>query len=372
MPASLLPMARAATISRHELGEVDYQAPSLQSALSALGLAPAVFRYAGAAVLGTVGAASTDSRELVVDALDIEPGLRGGTLYLCGGWGSWGEPPVACVDRLDVSFGIWEAAQPMPSGRHSAAAAAMAGCLYVVGGVGSDALELGPPVPLATVIRLETDRRTWSPAPPMPAGRCDAGAAALNCALYVCGGQSLSDPALCTTIRLRLDADEWEELSEMEEGRAGLAMSAVLGHLYVFGGRDVDACALDSAEYLEPDSSEWEALPCMMQKRWGAAAACVSLRLFVCGGIEGAGGKPLASVEEFDYITCIWSYVASMLEGRLWLASASSGGQLFVCGGVGNGYETLKSMERFDPMTGTWSLSESLAIGRRGAVFVVA
>jgi len=341
---------------------------SLQFVLDTAGLALHIFRGTGRAALAALASASLAAREVAASTLEAEPSLGSTSVFICGGWGAWGEPPLADVECFSLATGEWEPAPPMPEGRHSAAAATFSGGLYVCGGIsGADDGHR----PVATVFRLDVLRLLWESAPPLLGERCDAAVAAVDGVLYVCGGQSASDPALCTVECLRPQADAWEAAADMLEGRAGLAVAAAPGILCAFGGRSEEGAVLDSAESFLGGSGVWEALEPMSQKRWGAAAGCAARRLFVCGGIAGHGREPLASVEEFDYITGFWTPLAPMSEGRWCAAAASAAGRLFILGGVGKAYKSLDTAERLDPETGAWSACLPMSKVRRGAVAAV-
>mmetsp|Transcript_29925 Transcript_29925/g.85769 ORF Transcript_29925/g.85769 Transcript_29925/m.85769 type:complete len:361 (-) Transcript_29925:236-1318(-) len=340
----------------------------LQYVLETAGLALHIFRGTGQAALTALATASLAAHEIATATVELEPSLGSRFIFVCGGWGAWGEPPITDVECLSLSGGDWELAPSMPEGRHSAAAAAVAGGLYVCGGISG--MEDGQR-PVATVVRFDMFSRLWEYAPPMLGERCDAAATAMDGVLYVCGGQSVSEPALSTIECLRSQATEWEAVPEMLEGRAGLAVTVTPGVLYAFGGRNEDGAVLDTAECYMIDSDGWGALEPMSQKRWGAVACSAAHRLFVCGGIAGHGREPLASCEEYDYITGMWNGLSSMAEGR-WCAAATSGiGRLYVVGGVGKGYKTLDTAERFDPETGVWSTCSPVTSVRRGAVAAV-
>merc|ERR1712050_753444 len=93
----------------------------------------------------------------------------------------------AAVERFDPATGLWQHVPPLNEARADAVAATLAGTLYVCGGYGSD----GQPV--RSVERWNAITGTWVLAPPMAACRALAAACACDGRLIVCGGLGDSD-----------------------------------------------------------------------------------------------------------------------------------------------------------------------------------
>jgi len=144
--------------------------------------------------------------------------------------------------------------------------------------------------------------------------------------------------------------------------------------------------ALDSAEIWDPDSGAWAEIDHLLSPRLGAVAVTLSDgRVLVVGGVpEWGGDVPLASAEIFDPGDGSWSPAGrlSVPRARFALVALADGGALVVGGELtGAGPEgvivhspgVMSNVERFDPTTGTWSLTDEFdAAGRRPATAVLA
>jgi len=88
-------------------------------------------------------------------------------------------------------------------------------------------------------------------------------------------------------------------------------------------------------------------------------------KIYFVGGTNASGAKNI--VERYDPVTNTWEMIDSMSVAREGVASAVLDGKLYAIGGVG-----LTSVEIFDPSVGTWSAGVSLpnVVHRGGAITV--
>ena len=84
--------------------------------------------------------------------------------------------------------------------------------------------------------------------------------------------------------------------------------------------------------------------------------------------MSGTGAS--SSVEVYDPSTGQWTATAEMLEGRInHSATLLPGGKLLVAGGIDSVIDAgaaSASAELYDPNTGTWTVTESMAVARSG------
>jgi hypothetical protein len=157
--------------------------------------------------------------------------------------------------------------------------------------------------------------------------------------------------------------------------RAFYSMSVLpSGKVLVAGGRVLDVLSAE-AYLFDPASGAWTQTGAMATAR--AHHAAVLLRdgrvLVAGGGGAGAGAAVgLASAEIYDPSTGTWSATGSMATSRYYFsATPLRDGTVLVAGGVhpeevdgSPVYGETSSCERYDPSTGAWSAVEPLASAR--------
>src|SRR5262249_50552088 len=135
------------------------------------------------------------------------------------------------------------------------------------------------------------------------------------------------------------------------------------GRVLVAGGdNDGFGTILASAEIFNPASGTWTATGNMTAVRKGQTATLLSDgRVLVAGGDNG---PRLASAEIFNPATGAWATTSSMAVARSGHAMTLLGdGRALVAGGLTNGSatSTQASAEIFNPATGIWSTTGSMA-----------
>jgi hypothetical protein len=98
-----------------------------------------------------------------------------------------------------------------------------------------------------------------------------------------------------------------------------------------------------------------------MQWRAGAAIASTGGNVYVCGGY--ANQKALRSAERFDLRTKSWTLVAKMKQRRMGAQAVTLGGRIYVIGGT-NGKHVYNSIEAYDVTTNSWSAGSSMLVPR--------
>jgi len=146
------------------------------------------------------------------------------------------------------------------------------------------------------------------------------------------------------------------------------------GRVLVAGGVDKGINALASAELYDPAAGTWTLTGSLTTPRVFHTATLVSSgRVLVSGGADaGAGsvppGETLASAELYDPVTGTWSATGSLATGREnHTATLLPSGNVLVAGGYHIGppvAECLASAELYDPVDGTWSATGSLLTAR--------
>lgn len=125
---------------------------------------------------------------------------------------------------------------------------------------------------------------------------------------------------------------------------------------------------LDSAELYDPATRTFSATSSMSTPRLGAASVRLrDGRVFMAGG-EDASKKSVASVELYNPSTGTWTLTSPMQADRVNpTATLLQNGKVLVVGGYQGNSEccALASAELYDPATGTFAPTGSLATARR-------
>jgi hypothetical protein len=148
------------------------------------------------------------------------------------------------------------------------------------------------------------------------------------------------------------------------------------GKVLVAGGGVRAITVRASAELYDPASGTWTTTGSLAHARHDHTATLLpNGKVLVVGGwyddTAGYGGFTLASAELYDPATGTWTSTGSLATGRGGhTATLLPNGKVLVTGGEnyngkGNGARTsLASAELYDPATGTWTSTGSLATGR--------
>jgi hypothetical protein len=157
----------------------------------------------------------------------------------------------------------------------------------------------------------------------------------------------------------------------MTIARDGHTATALLdGRVLLVGGNDLGDRGVASAELYDPETGTFTATGSLTTARGFHTATRLSDgRVLITGGDPAAwtfSGPYLASAEIYDPATGTFTATGSMAVGReLHAASLLSDGRVLITGGVTyNGVVSLDSAELYDPTTGSFSLTGRMTDGR--------
>ncbi|MFC4116404.1 Kelch repeat-containing protein [Nonomuraea zeae] len=146
------------------------------------------------------------------------------------------------------------------------------------------------------------------------------------------------------------------------------------GRVLVAGGADAGGAALDQSAVYDPAAQVWQAVGALRTPRkLHTVTRLDDGRVLVAGGLSGSAGTGpgLASAELYDPATRSWTATGAMTVPR-WGHSAVllPDGSVLVAGGSavrsGGTTKALRSAERYDPATGTWTATEDMTDARTG------
>lgn len=164
--------------------------------------------------------------------------------------------------------------------------------------------------------------------------------------VYAIGGADVGTNALATVERFDSTSCAWRPAPSMNQPRTGCAAVTSNGVIYVLGGVSSSSGCLASVECFRPQiSSVWESLPPMRCARSAASAVAVGGMVYVVGGRDGF--QSLDSLERFDPVHCFWDVLPPLHSARFGAAAAVLSGQIYVVGGK-NGGRVFDSVERLN------------------------
>ena len=168
-------------------------------------------------------------------------------------------------------------------------------------------------------------------------------------------------------------APSWALTGSMAAARSGGTATLLRdGKVLVVGGsgdsRGSDV-SLASAELYDPGTRTWTSTGSMVSRRRGHTATLLpDGKVLVAGGDDcctGAMVGTLASAELYDPVTGTWTATGSMTVGRGGhTATLLPDGKVLVAGG-GKPFP-VASAELYDPVTGTWTATGSMGMPRMG------
>ncbi|WP_324961112.1 kelch repeat-containing protein [Archangium sp.] len=157
----------------------------------------------------------------------------------------------------------------------------------------------------------------------------------------------------------------WSLTGSMSTARFGHTATLLPnGKVLVAGGSDGNGGALTDAELYEPATGTWSATGSMVKAVVSHTATLLNTgKVLVAGGYEG-NYRVTAIAQLYDPATGTWSSTSAMLSARDYhTATLLPNGKVLVAGGSNGSYttNTLAGAELYDPATGTWSATGAMA-----------
>ncbi len=212
-------------------------------------------------------------------------------------------------------------------------------------------------------------------AAPLPDGRVlVAGGARFN--------QACADPPAGNSTEIFDPATgAWTLTGNLTQSRtSGLAVALADGRVLFAGGGSRCGVVYATAEIYDPATGVWTATGAMNVARQSPAGVLLpDGRVLVAGGAGASPFPSLASAEIYDPATGAWTLTGSMHDPRMWAFDDMSAanfmtllpdGRVLAAGGLnrcnksGCDIAFLQSAEVFDPASGVWTVTGSLAAGR--------
>ena len=277
-----------------------------------------------------------------------------GKLYLFGGLPVAGKGPLGAVQEYDAAANKWTVKKNMPMAIHHAAVAAHNGKLYLFGGQAQVEPGGSSAMPINNTWEYDPAADSWKVLAPMPTVRTSAAAATVAGKIYVLGGAGMHPgqkpaPLTATTPHRSLDTVEvydpatnkWEARTPAPTARNHAAIGVVNNKIYIIGGR-VGAANITTAsntnvvEVYDPANDTWGAAGLRMPTtRSGMGWATYQGKIYIAGGqmYDNHVFAVMRNVEAYDPATNSWSTLPTFLTARHGVSVAAIGNRLYVIGG---------------------------------------
>jgi hypothetical protein len=261
---------------------------------------------------------------------------------------------LSSIERYDVASGQWSAATNMGTRRYSFGACAVAGEIYVTGGVHGDEMHL------SSVEKYSPSSDTWRFVSALPESRIEHAAVAVGSAMYVLGGIAGAD-LVATASVLKFDSVHgiWSSVAPMPEPRFDFAACAIGSDIYVFGGLRQQG----SVFKYDTDKNEWSTLAPISDADFGHSV------IALCGVVYVVGtGEHSCGFLRYDPASKVWSTLAPLIRDCYHGGSFVLGGCLYAAGGEGS----KSNVQCYDVTLNVWTEMTSMLEGRShfGAVTI--
>lgn len=283
-----------------------------------------------------------------------------GKILAAGGY-DWNE--FATAELFDPATNTWTYTADMATARHDHAGILLSnGKVLVAGGRNTDGT-------IAAAELYDRDTNTWS-----PAGSLSVARQALTFSLLpdgrvlAVGGLDNSSNATSAVDIYDPAGNSWSAGPSLSVARTGHAVVTLAnGKIAAIGGMDSAGAALSSVEIYDPVANTWSASASLTTARlYPGATLLQSGKILIVGGSSSSTSSyALATAEILDSEgSPSWNFIQESLASRTSHASSTLGnGKILFSGGfLGN--IPLKTCILFDPATGTLTQTGDLNTGR--------
>ena len=258
-------------------------------------------------------------------------------------------------DLPDLNKGVWVRGPNLPSPRQDAAAAVIAGRIYLIGGFGPHNQQMDttlvwepqivPGQPRGEPERAGARLGVWTYAARIPEPVDHAAAVAVGSYIYVAGGR-IED--LVTNKFWRYDAgsDTWMQLPSMPIPRFGPTMQAVGDKLYLIGGAVSHGRDATSMMVYDIPSGQWSVREyATSYERVAPESVLIDGRIALVGGRDD-NERNLPFCDLYDPSRDRWYTCVGLRQGRSDFGLSVVNGRLVAVGGEDlRAYQPTQTME---------------------------
>lgn len=224
-----------------------------------------------------------------------------GKIYAIGGEPS-AQASISTVEEYDPTTDTWTQKADMPTRRTFLCAAAVNGKIYAIGGViaGEPA---DPDWDTRHVEEYDPTTDTWTRKADMLTARSNAAACAVDGKIYVIGGVTgnLHNAPVSTVEEYAPATDTWTRKANMPTARTALSASVVDGKIYAIGGGIWNGSIFSKMEKYDPATDTWTTESDMNTRRIMFSTSVVNGIIYAIGGTQQWYPCPgISIVEEYE------------------------------------------------------------------------
>jgi N-acetylneuraminic acid mutarotase len=215
--------------------------------------------------------------------------------------------------------------------------------------------------------KLQATSGVWQKVAPMLVARSNAAAFAINGVGYVVGGQIWNGSATVTTTDNEMYdpiTNTWTTKAAFPSTNAGQALTyygAINGYGYVAGGVDGGNNRYGTAFKYDPTANVWSSVAAMPQTLYAGASFVLNGYLYTAGGYTGSAYSN--QCYKYNPSNNSWSSIATAPTSEAWTFGFSVGSYGYYGAGQSSGSAYNSDVNRYDPSSNTWSSVSSLPIG---------
>ncbi|GAC1442531.1 MAG: hypothetical protein NVS3B26_00060 [Mycobacteriales bacterium] len=236
-----------------------------------------------------------------------------GRFYVAGGLAPASTSISSAFESYDPATDSWTALPSMTRGVRDAAAVAVGGKIYVMGGATSGVTDSDQAGATSAVQVFDpaanAGKGQWSPGPFMLSSRWGLGVAAIGSKIFAIGGTNVDGTILSSVEYLDTSLpgplSVWTSTTKLPAEKREISPVVLGGKIYVFGGSSNLLPQTSSVDVFDPSTSVWSPGPALRQARADGLAGVCNGSVYLAGGIISPsqtipGLLPSPYVERFD------------------------------------------------------------------------
>ncbi|XP_071960871.1 kelch-like protein 18 [Antedon mediterranea] len=287
------------------------------------------------------------------------------SIYVIGGRNSVDCQLNSC-EKYEASKNRWIPQESMEIARTAVGAAELDGMLYVVGGeCAFNGVQDDDTMYLGCVECYDPVLKRWTRKKELNVQRSFVAVASMGGYMYCIGGENASN-SFNIVERYDPKINRWCFLQTMKRKRAGCGVVVCDGKLYVAGGYDknyhIDRASM---ECFDPELQDWTFVAEMEKARSGVALVAMDHYIYALGGRLRHTDQYFDIAERYNTQTHQWSPIQPMQVARAWPSVVAFDNQIYVFGGF-DGTNRLRSVEKYNPHTDTWTFVANMSVCRAG------